>query len=472
VHRGFDGYLKRVNPAWMHTFGYTEQEFLSRPFIEFVHPEDREHTEQAVGVLAEGRDLVEFENRHLCRDGSARWLQWASRPVLEQGLTYAVARDVTDRRRREAEEAALRRVATLVARASSPEEIFATVTEEVGRLLEVDLAVLTRYDGGAETIVAGWSARGKLEGIGRSAPLGGRNVSTIVHDTRRPGRFEDYGEASGEIAVVGRAWGVRAIVGVPITVEGELRGVMAVASTTDRPLPGDAGERLASFTALLATAYANAEARDALRRVADEQAALRRVATLIARGTQPDLVFAAVAEEVGTLLPATELALVGRYLPDGAIQYVGAWSAVGDPEWLGARVRLGGQNVSTVVFETGQPGRVDHLDEEPSAVTALAREHGARRHGARRRSAGARPARQSRVARTSARDSSERSAMGRLDRGGRRAGHPDAHTGHLGRDPRSVLSRHRGERLLRHCRGPDERRQALARPACGGDSPS
>ena len=70
---GFDGYLKRVNPAWMRTFGYTEQE-LSRPFIEFVHPEDRAHTEEAVGVLAGGRDLVEFENRHLCRDGSARWM--------------------------------------------------------------------------------------------------------------------------------------------------------------------------------------------------------------------------------------------------------------------------------------------------------------------------------------------------------------------------------------------------------------
>ena len=57
---GFDGYLKRVNPAWMRTFGYTEQELLSRPFIEFVHPDDRAHTEEAVGVLAGGRDLAGF----------------------------------------------------------------------------------------------------------------------------------------------------------------------------------------------------------------------------------------------------------------------------------------------------------------------------------------------------------------------------------------------------------------------------
>jgi signal transduction histidine kinase len=112
--------------------------------------------------------------------------------------------------------------------------------------------------------------------------------------------------------------------------------------------------------------------------VADEQAALRRVATLVARGEPADEVFAAVAKEVGTLLPATELALVGRYLPDGAIEYLGAWSALGATDWLGKRVRLGGRNVSTMVFETGRPGRVDQLDADASAVTALARDSGAR----------------------------------------------------------------------------------------------
>jgi signal transduction histidine kinase len=238
--------------------------------------------------------------------------------------------------------------------------------------------VLARYDAGTETIVAGWTPSGDLEGIGKATALGGRNVSTIVHDTRGPVRIEDYGDATGEIAELRRAWRVRAIVGVPIVVEGEIRGVMAVASTTDSPLPPDAEERLASFTELVATAYANAEAREALRRVADEQAALRRVATLVARGTRPDLVFAAVAQEVGALLPATDLALVGRYMPDGSIEYVGAWSALGEAEWLGKSVRLGGRNVSTLVFETGHPGRVDQLDEDATAVTLLARESGAR----------------------------------------------------------------------------------------------
>jgi signal transduction histidine kinase len=90
------------------------------------------------------------------------------------------------------------------------------------------------------------------------------------------------------------------------------------------------------------------------------------------------VVFDAVAAEAGTLLPATELALVGRYMPDGFIQYVGAWSSFGNTEWLGTSRRVGGHNVSTLVFETGRAGRVDELDEESSAVTMLARASGAR----------------------------------------------------------------------------------------------
>jgi PAS domain S-box-containing protein len=361
-----------------------------------LHPEDRQLMLDAYERAIAGGARYDVDYRVLRPDGEIRYVHseadvtWGAdgRPLR----MFGVLQDITERKQAEErligyrdslerlarEQEALRRVATLVARATSPEEIFASVTEEVGRLLGVDLAVLARYDAGTETIVAGWAASGDLEGIGKATLLGGRNVSTIVHETRGPVRIEDYGDATGEIAAVRRVWGVRAIVGVPIMVEGEIRGVMAVASTTDRPLPPDAEERLASFTELLATAYANAEARKALRRVADEQAALRRVATLVAGGTPPDLVFAAVAEEVGTLLPAPDLALVGRYMPDGSIEYVGAWSAWGEAEWLGKSVRLGGHNVSTVVFETGRPGRVDQLDEDASAVTSLARESGAR----------------------------------------------------------------------------------------------
>jgi PAS domain S-box-containing protein len=363
---------------------------------ERLHPEDRPLMVEAYERAIRGGPRYDVDYRVLHPGGDIRHVHSEADVIWDPDgrplRMFGVMQDITERKQAEErlirfrdslerlarQQEALRRVATLVARASSPEEIFASVTEEVGRLLEVDLAVLARYDAGAETIVAGWTAGGDLEGIGRSLALGGRNVSTIVHETRCPVRIDDYATATGEIAAARRAWGVKAIAGAPIMVEGEIRGVVAVASTTDNPLPPDTEERLVSVTEMLGTAYANAEARDALRRVADEQAALRRVATRVARGEPAENVFAAVAEEVGALLPGAELALIGRYMPDRSIEYVGAWSAFGPAEWLGTRVSLGGHNVSTLVFETGQAGRVDQLDEEPSAVTALARGSGAR----------------------------------------------------------------------------------------------
>ena len=74
-----DGYFKRVNPAFERTLGYTIEELTSRPFLDFVHPEDLERTRAVMKVMASGGELREFENRYLCRDGSICWLQWNTR---------------------------------------------------------------------------------------------------------------------------------------------------------------------------------------------------------------------------------------------------------------------------------------------------------------------------------------------------------------------------------------------------------
>ncbi|HKP15522.1 MAG TPA: PAS domain S-box protein [Gemmatimonadaceae bacterium] len=99
----FNGYFKRLNPAWERTLGWSRAELMSRPFIEFVHPDDRERTLAENGRVRSGRQALEFENRYLCKDGSFRWLLWNAAPDAGGRMIYSVARDVTERKRAEEE---------------------------------------------------------------------------------------------------------------------------------------------------------------------------------------------------------------------------------------------------------------------------------------------------------------------------------------------------------------------------------
>jgi PAS domain S-box-containing protein len=95
----FDGYFRRLNPAWEKTLGYTLEELMSRPFIEFVHPDDRERTLRQNAEVRAGGKALSFENRYICKDGSSRWLRWNAAPdAAHQGI-YSVARDVTESKR-------------------------------------------------------------------------------------------------------------------------------------------------------------------------------------------------------------------------------------------------------------------------------------------------------------------------------------------------------------------------------------
>lgn len=98
---GFDGIFKTVNPAWEHVTGMTTAELTSKPYIQFVHPDDRAATIAEGGKLAEGAKTISFRNRYLCKDGSYRWLDWTAVPVQDEALIYAVARDVTDQQNAE-----------------------------------------------------------------------------------------------------------------------------------------------------------------------------------------------------------------------------------------------------------------------------------------------------------------------------------------------------------------------------------
>jgi GAF domain-containing protein len=273
------------------------------------------------------------------------------------------------------EQAALRRVATLVAHGAAPEEVFAAVTEEVGRLLPVDFADMSRCEAdGAVTFVAAWGTTAAAFPIGSRWVPEGKNLCSLVAATGRPARIETYADASGPIDLAVRGTGVRSAVGTPIMVEGRLWGVMAAGSRQEEPMPADTETRLTQFTELLATAVANAESRARLARLADEQAALRRVATLVARGTRPEEVFGAVADELGRLLSA-DLANVIRYEPDRTVTFV---ASAAERMPVGSRWPLGETNVAALVLRTGRPARIDNYDDATGELAAALRGTGVR----------------------------------------------------------------------------------------------
>jgi signal transduction histidine kinase len=280
------------------------------------------------------------------------------------------------------EQAALRRVATLVAGGAPPEEVFAAVAAEAGRLLGVGVTGVGRYEpGGMVTVAGAWSGAGVAMSspVGTRTSLGGQNMATLVFETGRPARLDDYDVATGVAADVGHELRFRAAVGAPITVEGQLWGFMTVASTGDQLLPPDAETRLVAFTELAGTAIANAQARVELRGYAEEQAALRRVATLVARAAPPEEVFAAVTEEIGRVVSADFTGLC-RYDSGGMATFVGLWTRTGTPSTVavGDRLGLGGRNTATLVFQTGQPARIDDYGDSTGVFGDLARDWGFR----------------------------------------------------------------------------------------------
>ncbi|MDQ6716823.1 MAG: PAS domain S-box protein [Gemmatimonadota bacterium] len=103
----FSGHFKRLNPAWEKALGFTHEEMTSKPFIEFVHPDDRERTLNQNAAVRGGDRALAFENRYVCKDGSYRWFRWNASPDTEQRVIYSVARDITEIKKTEAESEAL-----------------------------------------------------------------------------------------------------------------------------------------------------------------------------------------------------------------------------------------------------------------------------------------------------------------------------------------------------------------------------
>jgi PAS domain S-box-containing protein len=95
---GFDGYFKRLNPAWERLLGYTTEELLSRPYLDFVHPDDRNPTTSEANKARDGGTVLTFENRYIAKDGTLRWLEWNAVPLPSEQMIYCAARDITERK--------------------------------------------------------------------------------------------------------------------------------------------------------------------------------------------------------------------------------------------------------------------------------------------------------------------------------------------------------------------------------------
>jgi PAS domain S-box-containing protein len=383
----FDGHFTRVNPGAKQVLGYTTAELLARPYLDFVHPDDHERTAAEAAAIGQGKTTLSFENRFVRKDGSVRVLEWTATPVVEDGVMYGMARDVTERRRAEteserlaAEQSALRRVAELVARQAPPEQVFALVTEELSHLLGVDMIRTVRFEpDGSATVVAALGMAEDPIPPGTNAAIPSGSVIDKVSRTRRPARVDDYANVGGPIGAALREEGAGSAAGGPIVVDGRLWGAM-VACKTSETLPPATEDRVAEFAELVSTAISNIESRAKVERLAAEQSALRRVATLVASAPGSERLFSAVAGEVASVLQVPGV-IVQRYEADGMVVTCGdAFHSdlAGAERFLGVGARMPRDpgSLAAQVFETQRPARIDDFSTLPGTIGDLAREAG------------------------------------------------------------------------------------------------
>jgi signal transduction histidine kinase len=263
------------------------------------------------------------------------------------------------------QQAALRRVATAVAHERSMPETFSVVTTEVRALLRLDAAVLLRYDNDrSATVVAISDAANVGLDSGTRVPLERRTTPGQALRELRPGLAAILGDARG-----------RAAAGAPVLVAGRRWGVLlAIRPLGSEQPPPRIEVRLGEFTRLVATAIANTEARSALARLAEEQAALRRVATLVGEGAAPGSVFAAVADELAGVLHV-EAAKIIRYETDGTATVVaghGADLPVVTPSGVGAPIIVDGRVWGAALAgSTGQATLPDDAEDRIARFAEL-----------------------------------------------------------------------------------------------------
>ena len=287
-------------------------------------------------------------------------------------IAVATASSRAALRRLAGEQAALRHVATLVAEGSSPSDLFAAVARAVAQAIDADAISVERIDADRSTTVIA-SLDAPRFPIGSRWPLDESGLQASVVASGRPVRLDDVSVLSGPTGAALRESGIRSLVAAPIVVSGAVWGLMWVAGKRVEPLPAAAETRLRDFAEFAAVAVANADSRNRLRRLADSETSLRRVATLAAEGATPAELLAAVADEAARILDGSTVAIV-RYESDESFRVVAAHN---DPVFeTGSRWPMEEATFAAAVREARALVRVDDFAEEGGVVAEAAREAG------------------------------------------------------------------------------------------------
>ncbi|HKS97183.1 MAG TPA: response regulator [Terriglobia bacterium] len=274
---GFDGYFRLLNPAWERTLGFTQEELRSRPYLDFVHPEDRRSTLAEASKLTTGAHVISFENRYETKDGSYKWLLWTATPLPEQKLIYAAARDITDRKRAERRLAAQYATARALAESATLSEATRRILQALGEALDWEHAAVWYVDQEANRLrcIETWSAAttpqfAEFDALSRQTAfepgigLPGRVWSSgqpawlpdVVHDSNFP-----------RIEVAARV-GLHASFGFPIVLGSETLGVMEFFSRETRQPDEDLLKILVSIGSQIGQVMERMKDEEALKRYA------------------------------------------------------------------------------------------------------------------------------------------------------------------------------------------------------------
>jgi signal transduction histidine kinase len=289
---------------------------------------------------------------------------WLANVAELVAIAVATAASRAAQRRLTGELAALRHVATLVAEGSSLSDLFAAVARAVAEAIEADAIAVERIDADRRTTVIA-SLDATRFSIGSRWSLDEPELRAPVVSTGRPVRIDDVSILGGPTGQAVLDSGIRSMIAAPIVVDAAVWGLMWVGGKSAQPLAAATVSRLREFTELAAVAVANAESRNRLRRLADSEASLRRVATLAAEGATPAELLAAVADEAARILDGSSVAII-RYESDVSFSVVAAHN---DPVFeVDSTWPFEQEGLAAVVRDTRAPLRIDDVADARGTV--------------------------------------------------------------------------------------------------------